>query len=322
MMTGRRSTAGFSLVELLVVVAIIGVLTALLLPAVQFARESARRASCSGNLHQIGLALANYESAHRTLPPGYVGVWIEKLQTDIGPGWGWAAMLLPAMEQDELYQRVNAELVIEAPENATARIHPVTNYLCPSDQMPRIWVPLNIFQYSVPREIITIETPICEVAGANYVGVYGTGEPGPDGDGVFFRNSRVKPSEIIDGLANTFAVGERSSNLNYGRGLATWVGSVAPATLYSSVGGDPDMPGSTRIYEDACGMTLGHTGEGRGPGDAVADVNQFLSRHGWGAQFLFCDGHVRFIHGNIDYRIYKALSTRAGGEQAQNDGAF
>jgi prepilin-type processing-associated H-X9-DG protein len=181
--------------------------------------------------------------------------------------------------------------------------------------MPRIWTPLNIYEYPLPREIVTIEDPVCDVAGANYVGVYGTGEPGPDGDGTFFRNSNVKLADIADGLINTMVVGERSSNLHHGRGLATWVGSVAPATLYSTVGGDPDMPGSTRIYEDACGMTLGHTGEGRGPGDAVADVNQFLSKHGWGAQFLFGDGHVRFISGSIDYRVYKALSTRAGREQ-------
>jgi prepilin-type N-terminal cleavage/methylation domain-containing protein/prepilin-type processing-associated H-X9-DG protein len=314
-----RPTSGFSLVELLVVVAIIGILIALLLPAVQYAREAARRASCSNNLRQIGLALANYDAGHGVFPSGYIGIWHVDVQADLGPGWGWATMLLPFMEQDEIYRSLNADLAIEAHANGTGRVRLVASYFCPSDDMPRLWTPTSIFTFPLPRGIETIETPVCDVAGANYVGVYGTGEPGPDGDGVFFRNSSVKARDVHDGLAGTMAVGERSHNLNFGRGNATWVGSVAPALLYSTVGGDPDMPGSTRVYEDACGMTLGHTGEGRGPGDAAADVNQFLSRHGWGAQFLFCDGHVRFISGSIDYRLYKALSTRAGKEPVAAD---
>src|SRR4051794_21831923 len=92
---GRR---GFTLIELLVVIAIIALLVALLLPAVQAAREAARRAQCVNNLKQTGLALANYETSHRLLPPGYVSNFLAD-GTDTGPGWGWAAMLLPALEQ-------------------------------------------------------------------------------------------------------------------------------------------------------------------------------------------------------------------------------
>jgi prepilin-type N-terminal cleavage/methylation domain-containing protein/prepilin-type processing-associated H-X9-DG protein len=318
----RRPRTGFSLVELLVVIAVIGVLVALLLPAVQHVRETARRASCSSNLHQIGLALVNYDSTHRTFPSGYVGFWSVKHQLDLGPGWGWAAMLLPFMEESTLYNELNFSVVIEDPANQTARIRPVKSYLCPSDDMAAVWTPISVFIYPVPRGTVTLEHPVCDVAGANYVGVYGTGEPGPDGDGVFFRNSNIKPRDVDDGLSNTFAVGERSNNLHFGRGLATWVGSVAPASLWSTAGGDPDMPGAMRIYEDACGMTLGHTGEGRGPGDKTADVNQFLSKHGWGAQFLYCDGHVRYVSGDIDYRVYKALSTRAGGENLKDNEGY
>jgi prepilin-type processing-associated H-X9-DG protein len=157
--------------------------------------------------------------------------------------------------------------------------------------------------------------PVAETAGANYVGVYGVGEPGVDGDGVFFRNSNVKLRDVADGLAQTFFIGERSRRLNNGRGFATWTGSLTPAALFScGAGADPDSPGGGCHQEDASGMTLGHTGEGNGPGAIGGDVNQFLSEHGFGCNFLFGDGHVQYISGTIDYRVYKAMSTRAGFE--------
>ena len=80
---------------------------------------------------------------------------------------------------------------------------------------------------------------------------------------------------------------------------------------------DPD--GGTCVREDGSGMILGHTGEGHGPGDPYGDVNQFLSRHGRGSYFLYCDGHVRYLRNEMDYRVYKALSTRAGGEIISDD---
>src|SRR3989449_6020416 len=98
----RRRSRGFTLVELLVVIAIIGVLIALLLPAVQAAREAARRAQCVNNLKQMGLALHNYESTNRTLPPGYVSAF-DSAGTDLGAGWGWASMILPQMEQTNTF---------------------------------------------------------------------------------------------------------------------------------------------------------------------------------------------------------------------------
>src|ERR1700730_12751901 len=91
---GRRA---FTMIEILVVISIIGLLTALLLTAVQAARESARRAQCTNNLKQIGLALHNYEGTHHAFPPGYASNF-DASGTDTGPGWGWAAMLLPPME--------------------------------------------------------------------------------------------------------------------------------------------------------------------------------------------------------------------------------
>ena len=93
--TGPRRA--FTLIELLVVISIIGLLIALLLPAVQAAREAARRTQCVNNLKQIGLALHHYHSSHQAFPPGYVSNF-DPSGTDTGPGWGWAAMLLPQVD--------------------------------------------------------------------------------------------------------------------------------------------------------------------------------------------------------------------------------
>src|SRR6478609_2031410 len=96
---GTRRSSGFTLIELLVVIAIIGTLVSLLLPAVQAAREQARRAACQNNLKQIGLALAQYANRQGGLPPGYVSTWDPLRSTELGPGWGWASMILPELEQ-------------------------------------------------------------------------------------------------------------------------------------------------------------------------------------------------------------------------------
>jgi prepilin-type N-terminal cleavage/methylation domain-containing protein/prepilin-type processing-associated H-X9-DG protein len=318
MIAHSKSRFGFTLIELLVVIAIIGVLISLLLPAVQHAREAARRTQCANNLKQFGLAVHNYADIHDVFPPGYVSLWDSRLGEDTGPGWGWASFLIPLLERDDLYHAVNFDLNIEWTENQTVRVRPVQVYLCPSDSMPLRWMSTRegVFVTQGGTEIHNV-FPIAETAGANYVGVYGVGEPGIDGDGVFFRNSNVAIRDVGDGLAQTMFVGERSRSLNHGRGFATWTGSITKAALFSCAGGiDPDAPpGQNGCWkEDACGMTLGHTGEGNGPGTIDGDVNQFFSEHGWGCHFLFGDGHVRYLHGSIDYNLYKALSTRDKGE--------
>jgi prepilin-type N-terminal cleavage/methylation domain-containing protein/prepilin-type processing-associated H-X9-DG protein len=314
---GVRS--GVTLIELLVVVAIIGVLVALLLPAIQSAREAARRTSCNNNLHQLGAAINSYQASHGVFPPGYIGTWRPDLGVDVGPGWGWGAMLLPMLEQASLFQAINFEQNIETPNNATARVQPLSVFLCPSDSMPQPWMAAYLeMKYVNPYKHSLSVYPICSVAGANYVGVYGISEPGPAGEGVFFRNSRVRVADVSDGTSYTFAVGERAKALSDGRGLATWVGAVPGANLLSCGGSDPDS-NSYCVQEDACGMVLGHTGEGHGPGDPAADVNQFLSMHARGSFFLFCDGHVAWMDGAMDYRTYKGLSTRAGGEPVPSD---
>jgi prepilin-type N-terminal cleavage/methylation domain-containing protein/prepilin-type processing-associated H-X9-DG protein len=304
--TTIRSVRAFTLIELLVVITIIGLLVALLVPAVQAAREAARRAQCVNNLKQIGLGLFNYESAQQTLPPGYVS-GVDASGNDTGTGWGWASMMLPQMEQPQIFSAINFSLNIELTANQTARLVTVNTFLCPSDHVDPSWP-------AVSRDLLTgapINT-ICYIAPSNYVGMDGISEPGPDGEGLFFRNSRVALRDITDGLSNTLAVGERSHFL----GAATWTGSVTGALLYD---GDGDMVGTPAI-EFGPGMVLGHAGEGAGPGANRSEPNQFYSLHyGRGVNFLFADGHVAWLKSTMNYNIYLALSTRNWGEVISGD---
>src|SRR5687768_201165 len=111
-MRSSSSRRAFTLIELLVVIAIIGILVALLLPAVQQAREAARRTQCKNNLKQLGLALHNYHDQHKLLPPGYVSDYTTA-GTDTGPGWGWAAMILPQIDQGPLFNRSTSRSVLK-----------------------------------------------------------------------------------------------------------------------------------------------------------------------------------------------------------------
>ncbi len=302
----KSGVRAFTLIELLVVIAIIAVLVALLLPAVQGAREAARRAQCVSNLKQIGLALHNYEGANLVLPPGYVSNF-DAQGNDTGPGWGWAAMLTREFEAGPIFNAINFNLAIEASANMTSRLPVINIFLCPSDPTANAY-------WAVNRNATTgapVQN-ICQVAPSNYIGVYGISEPGPSGEGLFFRNSRVAIRDITDGTSQTLAVGERSHRL----GEATWVGSVTNAVMFPT---DNDPIGRYRT-ETSSGMVLGHAGEGVGPGDPNGDVNQFYSQHsGRGVNFLFADGHVAFLKSTMNYQIYKALATRAGGETIPSD---
>ncbi len=118
------SPRAFTLVELLVVITIIGILIALLLPAVQAAREAARRMQCSNNLKQIGLALHNYHTAIGTFPSGYISAYGDPgypSSNDLGPGWGWAAMMLPYIELGNLHDQIRFDEDIAHPDNAVVR---------------------------------------------------------------------------------------------------------------------------------------------------------------------------------------------------------
>ena len=298
-----RQPSGFTLIELLVVIAIIGLLVALLLPAVQQAREAARRTQCKNHLKQIGLALQNYHDIHLTFAPGYVSQF-DSSGNDTGPGWGWAAFILPQIEQQNISDRIQFNQRIEDSANSTIRLVRIDSYFCPSDSASQTWTAKKYDLSGNPQ------ATICDVSSANYVAVYGTTEPGVDGDGVFFRNSRTRMADIIDGTSSTLMVGERSFRL----GPATWAGVITSANLFP-LPGSPSPP----VLNNPSGMTLGHTGDGNGPNGSTSYVNQFYSQHPGGVHFLFCDGHVGYLNSSMNYNTYLSLTTRAGNEPVQGD---
>ena len=131
MQTPRKDRYGFTLVELLVALAIIGVLIALLVPAVQYAREAARRTQCRSNLKQLGLALHNYDEVHQVLPFGYVNA-------DDTAGWGWGTMILPQLDQTPLYSALKAGTQdfdgVPTPQTQQT----LSIFICPSDTGPNV----------------------------------------------------------------------------------------------------------------------------------------------------------------------------------------
>ncbi len=299
-----RRARGFTLIELLVVIGIISLLMALLLPAVQKIREAAARAQCTNNLKQVGLALHNYHDSAGSLPPGYASAF-DGNGSDTGPGWGWAAFLLPYVEQEPLFRSVQFDQPIESAVNAGARLTSLKVYLCPADNPPPTFTALKRDLLGNPLG------PICDVASANYVGVFGHSEPGVDGEGVFSRNSRIAMRDVTDGTSQTLMVGERAHDL----GPATWVGAVTNASLFP-----PPNSVAPPVPYNSSGFVLGHTGEQYGGAAVPTEVNHFSAHHGRGGNFVFVDGHVQFLGSSVSYAVYVALSTRAGGEPV--DGGF
>jgi prepilin-type N-terminal cleavage/methylation domain-containing protein/prepilin-type processing-associated H-X9-DG protein len=286
----------FTLIELLVVIAIIAVLIGLLLPAVQKVREAAARAKCANNLKQLGLACHNYHDSNKSLPSGYVSA-VNAAGDNTGPGWGWAAYILPQMEQAPLYGTIQFDRNIEDVANAAPRVKQVPSYVCPSDNAPPTWMATK---YDAGGNS---QGQICEVAAANYVGNFGTTDPGEDGDGVLFRNSKITFADITDGTSTTMLAGERTFKV----GQATWVGAVTGATVYQASTGPQVEHGSS--------MCLAEVGAGRtGPSGPGVETNGMASLHPNGANVVFCDGHVAFLPASMDYKVFQAFATRAGGE--------
>jgi prepilin-type processing-associated H-X9-DG protein/prepilin-type N-terminal cleavage/methylation domain-containing protein len=306
-----RPRHAFTLIELLVVIAIIAGLIALLLPAVQSAREAARRAQCLNNLKQIALALHNYHDAVLTFPPGYVSL-TQGNQPDgaeIGPGWGWASMALSQMEQFGVYNAVNFSLTTSDPSAQTARSSRLSTFLCPSNVGSGS--PLTIKDASG-------DVLVADLAAGQYIAVAGQLEPeefAAQNNGVFYRNSKIGIRDITDGTSTTLMVGERSQNV----ADATWVGMIPNGRACNN----PIWP--VQDCETSNVLILGHTGPSPDepwidpPNNKTAGVDDFHSRHPGGCNFAFCDGSVRFIKETINPQTFSNLATRAGGEVISED---
>jgi prepilin-type N-terminal cleavage/methylation domain-containing protein/prepilin-type processing-associated H-X9-DG protein len=291
MLSKRRNA--FTLIELLVVIAIIAILIALLVPAVQKVREAAARLQCQNNLKQIGLALHSYHDRTKRLPPGYASN-VNGAGQDTGPGWGWAAHILPDLEQAPLHRQITFTLDIGNAANAAPRRQVLAIFRCPSD--------------SGPDTFVASGTSV-DIAFGNYIGMFGRPEitnNGGAGNGIFYRNSPTRLTDITDGTSNTLAVGERSSDL----ALSTWVGAATGAQV-------PPVKVSPLGPEGAPVLVLGHTGdaaEGHTPNNPTNHVDDFYSRHVTGVNFLFADGGVRIINNTINPVVWEALGTRCGNE--------
>ena len=307
-MRKRSSSTGFTLIELLVSMAVIAILVGLAIPAVQAARESARRALCLNNMRQISLALHNYASSAGCLP-----------QYNNGHGYSFLIMILPQLEQKPLYDSFNflgtpgtsADI---QPENTTAARTPVGSFLCPSDM------------YSSPFSGMT-----------NYAGNRGVGfdKNGPFKNGVFVppTNRPISIADATDGSANTVELSEwlTDSTPNSSEHPRISIYAVPPqddvASLDERCQGLP-AEGSTVAFHskglhwtngDPLNTAYDHTSIPNGRsclngGDLRVSAMTAGSYHSRGVHVIFLDSHASYLSDSIGRSIWHALGTRNGSE--------
>ena len=187
-----------TLIELLVVIGIIGVLFSLSLPAVQKVRESANQTGCRNNLRQLGIALHNFAGTTGYFPPGYVFDETTPPQSwqyiYVFPGWGWAAHILPQLEQNNLAQQIQWNRAVEDDVHDNVRTQVIRTFVCPSDLNSGVFTVLN-----------QINKVVADAATTSYTACYGfgghIGEYPWAGNGIFYRNSKTRIPDVRDGLS-------------------------------------------------------------------------------------------------------------------------
>ena len=277
-MKKASSKRAFTLVELLVVVAIIGILIGMLLPAVQQVREAARRTQCLNNLAQMGLALHNYEFSFGHLPPGVVDKAGPIQNVATGQHVSWTVQLLRFIEQNGIADSFDIKAGTYAPINEPARAMSIGIFQCPSQ-----WVFTNT----------------AATAGlSHYAGCHNSVEApiDVDNDGLLFLNSAVPYGDIYDGSSNTILVGEFIAD---GADLG-WA-SGTRATLRNT-GELLDRTNWNIKYGAGAIATMKNT-----------DVGGFSSVHPGVANFLFADGSVKSVSISIDPLIFENLGNRSDG---------
>ncbi len=296
----------FTLVELLVVIAIIGILVGLLLPAVQAAREAARRLQCSNNLHQMGIALNSYHDSHRRFPSAFV-VPVRLM---------WSGSLLPQIEQGALFNTLEFGQPWEVPNTPNGRACEtyISTYRCPSSDAPQRAPGYSNLNDRVPSSYLAVASG----SATSESGFVPTNIGQPNQDGLMYLSSSNRMASVTDGTSNSLAIGE-----------ALFRPQLTGPDLYNLtyqivdhwyIGSDNQVPVSVNplLYQEFS-EGMGSTGV---PMNAINDssllIDQrelcFSSLHHGGCLFVFVDGHVQFVSQSIDRAAYGSLGTIARGE--------
>jgi prepilin-type N-terminal cleavage/methylation domain-containing protein/prepilin-type processing-associated H-X9-DG protein len=337
-----RSRRGFTLVELLVVIAVIGVLVALLLPAVQAAREAARRCQCQNNLKQVALAMHNYDSAIGSYPPSFCIVPGTVLSGNNG-SWSAQGRLMPYIEQGNAYEQVRLDVAWDAAANRNTGVPTmqIAMYRCPSEVNTQVRVDPAGLPYIMPL---------------NYTFNFGTwlvhhpaNQQG--GDGALFVNSRLTAASFIDGLSNTLCASEVKTFTSYIRNTSD-PGPTPPTSPTAFQG----MPGQLKLgpklndntgHTEWCDGRVHHSGfttvftpntkvrydnggqtydidfnsrqEGQSATQPTYAAITARSFHSGGmVNAAMMDGSVLVIDKTIALPVWRALGTRSGGEVTPN----
>ena len=312
----RKPATGFTLVELLVSIAIIGLLVALLLPAVQAAREAARRTQCSNNLKQLGIGFQLFHDVRRHYPSAYESTGDGDTEPpdaqtrDRGPGWAWGMQLLPFLEEQPLCDLFNKKLPCWHPDNAEPAQTRLAVFLCPS---------ASEAEDSFDVKNADADT-LARFARSCYVASVGQEEPWGQTlddyskvvDGPLYRNSRTSAKDITDGTSHTVFLGEHHPVLS----SKTWVGVVPGAMVC------PTVEFAHSACDFAATLVQVHSGPAsteippsiHPPNSPLCHVCQMYAEHPGGCNVLMGDGSVRFVDEMIPQILWAALSSCQKGE--------
>jgi prepilin-type N-terminal cleavage/methylation domain-containing protein len=293
----NRQQQGFTVVELLVVIAIISVLAALLLPAIQASREAARRARCTNNMAQFGIALVDYALQRGDYPTGYRCAPADG-PADLRGTSGFVA-LLPHLEQRGLYEQLDDSVTIGSSQGMTTNAEVLATrpavFVCPSDTSERV----------VHAGSLQPQSADVLLATGSYALVHGSKGPSfaidevkYDNTGVFGYDEAFSPQDVRDGLSNTIFIGE-VTDTHLPTSFNFWALAYRhESTLRTTENPLNTPPGTGNVYA-SYGVPLN---------------GAFSSNHPGGGLFLYGDGRVEFLSENVELSVYRALSTRAASD--------